>query len=88
MLLEDWIVIGFYQSVEDQVENLTPMGMKGGGVIVVPRLEAWRAALEIHDFPRCDWLDIVDAAKFIFECAQGRIQFNWSNLSYPEDYYG
>ena len=63
---EDWYLIRFYHYVEDQYINQTPMGGgKDCPPLMTPRLEAYRAALEIHGYPRELWAWLTEWAKVL-----------------------
>ena len=52
----DWYLIRFYQSVQDQYINQTPMGAgKDNPLILTPRIEAYEVALRAYGYPRELW---------------------------------
>ncbi len=49
---EDWYLIGFYRLVQDQVE----------GMANLPRLDGYRAALELYEYPQAHHAWLVSGA--------------------------
>ena len=50
------MLLQFYQRIRDQYINQTPMGTeKGAPMHLTPRLEGYRAALELYEYPRWLW---------------------------------
>ena len=61
----EWYIIVFFQRVQDQYINQTPMGTSDGTVICTPRLEGYEAALRLYEYPREDWAVLIDYATLL-----------------------
>lgn len=53
------------------------MGVKDGPSICTPRLEAFRAALEVHGYPRELWSWLMDGATMIHRLCNQLDVVNW-----------
>jgi hypothetical protein len=74
----DWQVIGFYCRVRDQYDNLTPMGVeKGKPMALYPRIESYRAALELYGYPRTSWAWLTDGALLLHRLLHKLEHINW-----------
>lgn len=50
---DDWYLIDFYRTVQDQYINQGDM--EGGGALTTPRLEGYEAALRLGGYPKELW---------------------------------
>lgn len=73
MAFEDWCVVDFYQAVQDQVVNQTPMGTKSGDVVLTLRLEALEAACRLLDVPVDARAWIVDMARWFHHVVREKL---------------
>lgn len=78
----DWRVIRYWYVVQDQVVNLTPQGLEGGGWWLAPRLEAWIACCDMLGIEQKERLPLIDAARALHEMVHGR---NRSALAFAMD---
>jgi len=66
--------VSFFNAVQDQVVDLTPMGVEGGGPhMLAPRLEGWLAACEIYGVSSETRARTVELARVLFEGVHERL---------------
>ena len=64
----------FLGIVQDQVTDLTPMGVEGGGPhVLAPRLEGWVAACDLYDVPKEARSQLVEMTRSLFAGLHGRL---------------
>lgn len=68
---EDWDIVMFYGRVQDQVVNLSPMGLEDGGAWLAPRLEGWETACRIYDVPDDRRTELIDGARMLHNAING-----------------
>ena len=73
LLPEDWSIVSFYASVQDQVNNLTPMGTEDGKMWLAPNLPAWVAAADLYGVPAQARASLIDDARYLHEGISGRV---------------
>ena len=73
----DWAVIGFYLRVRDQYINQAPMGVTKGPLPLHPRIESYRAALELFGYPVDTWAWLTDGALLLHRLCNDLERINW-----------
>lgn len=64
--------------VRDQYDNLAPMGVeKGHKLPLIPRIESYRAALDLYGYPRATWRWLTDGALLLHRLIHGLEHINW-----------
>jgi hypothetical protein len=81
----DWAVVRFWTLAQDQVENLTPMGLEGGGAWLAPRIEGWAALCELHGIHLEQRAMLIEQARALHEAIHGRRVNRGVHLMAPED---
>lgn len=74
---EDHYLLAFFRRVRDQYINQTPMGLKDAPSIVTPRLEAYRVALRLYDYPRALWPWLTDGALMVHRLCNHLDEVDW-----------
>lgn len=81
----DWWVVRFWLAVQDQVTNLTPMGMEGGGAWLAPRLEAWATMCNVLEVAQSQRKLLLDQARALHEMIHDRVKVGMIHLMNPAD---
>jgi len=66
---KDWYAVGFYRRVALQYVNQG--STKEGKTVLTPRLEGFRAALDVYEYARADWPWLTDWASFLMGAVFG-----------------
>lgn len=69
---DDWAVVRYWEMVADQVVNLTPLGIEGGGTWLAPNLASWVAAADLALIPKRDQPRLISQARYLQELISGR----------------